>query len=504
MATLLERAENAEMRARIARARAEERAAAVRTATADAIIRSGPAAFAGSFGALGRDRFRAGPRPVGGSAFGHRDQRSREEMRRDCQEALRVNPVAQTIVDSLADLIVGDGPAVRVVCDDKAWREDAQAALDTWLDACDAGGLATLADLLETCVHACCTDGRVMLLMTDEGFVQTVEDERVVNPNGAADTIGMAAGVRMDSVGRVLHYSVADWDDRGAFVRRGNEREVRPEDALVVRSPLCRAPNVVAPEPALASVLPLLSQLWRAIGTTVRAYEVATLFGAIASSDNPNAEQEAIRDALAAGVGGASGPNPTDPDEVEMRSGQVWFRRNTGSVTQLRPEHPKTGIDQFAWMLVGMVAARLGLPLDETFFTFDRNWSASRSRLSIAWRKLGRWRRMATLVSATLAEYRLRWLIAREAIAKPGTAWGVTVRLAPMPHLDPEREVEVARKRREALFASQQEVMDDLGEGDFNETVRRIASEEQTLGSLGIVRPVPQGAAAPGETADED
>lgn len=476
-----------------------------REAAVDAALAGRAKALSGSFHNASRTRLRAGPPPRGGSAQAHRDKWSREKLRRECQSVYRNNPVAQAMVECACELLVGDGPQLAVLTADEGFNREAQAMFAAWAERCDASGRYGLADLMAHGVAGWHTEGRRLLVKVDAGaggVLQEIEDERVGNPEGRPDDETRKAGVEIDpATGRPRRYHIAEWRGDGS----ATDNVYRAVDARYVielASPRTMDPQVYAPEPALASVLTELELLDESIESTAIAYRIATLFGVVTSTDDPQAMQAS----LIAGMGGdgeyTTTPATGDPGEYELQPGLAWHMGANGKAWQVEPKHPTTGVDRYAWMMAQVVAARLGLPIDLTHFVMDGNFAATRSRLAMAWRRLSSSRRRLRWALAQISRWKMEeWITDGQLPEIDGWdrhEW----KLAPMPTLDLAAEIKTRRDAIDGGLMDFQTASDELGYGDWPATVRSLAEQHAMLADAGVPI-VRQGAPAgtqPGDT----
>lgn len=477
MATRANKLERAEREAKLAELRLRTRVDTLRYE-----------ALSTSFPNSTRPRIRPGPRPSGGSGQSHRDATSRGNLRKDCQDAYRNNPIAQAVVDRKVELVVGAGPVLQVQSEDDDFNAEAERLFGVWASACDITGQHTLTDLLEQAVAAWYTDGRHAWLKVrspeGDGVLQAIEDERLRNPAGKIDDERCAAGVEMDAVGRPLRYHVAEWSRQGTYPET-RTLAYEPVYVVYLKSPRCRTSNVVAPEPVLASVLDWLELIDETVESTVIAYRVATLLSLVRTSDNPQDAQAA----LLAGLSNDeynSGADSGDPSEIELQPGMMLDMKTGGTISQVVPQHPATHADKFAWMLVQLIAARAALPIDLTHFIMDRNWSGTRSRMAVAWRGVQAEQRGLCRALRDVSRWKVaEWI--NDGRLWPAAGWDRCAWVpAPMPMLDPAMELKTRREAIDARLMDYQQAMEETGGRDWYEMESRLAKQVARLRADGI------------------
>ena len=485
-------------RTRVQIAEDAKRLAELRRDAAVADLMAGRAkALSSSFTDAKRTRLQPGTRPASGSAQAHRDRWSREQHRRECQHLLRNNPVAIALVERVCDLVIGEGPQLACLSTDEAWNTEAQRLFAEWSDACDVTGRLSLADCLENALTACHTDGRVLWVKVDDGRggrIQEIEDERIGKPNAAADTERLKAGVGLDAAGRPETYWVTEWRADGA-----NTTTVpRPIDARFVIelcNPRVRAPGVYAPEPILAPVVHELELLDDSIESTAIAYRIATMLAMVIKTTNPGDTLAAF--AAASGGDGEYTTTPAsgDPSEFEWQPASTLHLSPGEDAGQITPAHPATGVDKYAWMMVQVVAARLGVPVDLTHFVMDGNYSATRARLAVAWRAQARTRRMVSRAFNRVARWKLtEWVDA--GVLPEVERWDrFECKMPPMLILDPKAEIETRLTAIDGLLMDYETASRELGLGDHAGTVRSLEEQTARIRKAGLERVRP-GAAA--------
>lgn len=489
MASRPTKLEIAERNAKVARLRFETRADEIRLK-----------ALAGSFPNARRSRTRVGSRPLSGSGQAHRDKASREALRRECQLLYRHNPIAQSLIDTQAELVIGDGPQLSVLTKDEAFNLEAQQRFAAWAQTADLTGLATLEDVLGQVLTAWHTDGRVMLLKVrggqeqNGGRLQVIEDERIINPSGTQDTETLIAGVELGPTGGIARVHVADWGPTGTYIKP-DPRPIAAGLFFYEPNPLVRVPGVLAPEATLQSVINELELIDDSVEATAIAYRIATFFGAIQYSEDPQAEQAALIQGLGTNDYN-SGAGSGDPSEMELQAGMLWHLKTGGKVEQIKPEHPVTHLDRYVWLVVQLVGARIGMPIDLSHFVNDASFSATRSRLAIGWRRLATVRRRMRRLLTGISRWKVaEWIASGELPEVEGWdrhEW----KMAPMPMLDPAVEIKTRREAIDAMLMDYQTASDELGLGDWKATVRTRADQEQLLRANGL-EVVRVGAAAP-------
>ncbi len=364
------------------------------------------ATYGQGYDAASRGRLEPGREPSGGSADRHLSTFDRAKMRRRCQQLLRNDFIAKNLVSGVEALVIGDGPRFRIGSADKRFNKAAQALLNAWARGpVDDRQSVDLAGLLGDCVAACCSDGRGCLLplktgRNDRAAVQFIEDERIVNPNGRGNDREHVNGITFDSRNRPRLVNIAEWEDGGWYPRVANTVARPVADVVLFNNPLTQAPNVTAAPPALHPIVHTLELVHDTSDSVSTSYYIATLFSIIRKVVEPDAYQAMLDDTITDERG----------ETQKVRDLMAGIEETMGaneSIEQVKPEHPTTQWQEFAWTQLQLVAASLGLPPEIAYYRFLKNFSASKGALALSHRRLAKWRTMVRTISLRLARWRL-------------------------------------------------------------------------------------------------
>lgn len=493
----------------------------------------------------------AGP-AAGGPAWAHADQVSIRTLRRDCQAVVRSNPIAGALVSMMQDLVVGTGPTLRAQSGDPDFNTKAETL---WWDffhgdgsvcGCrvDASGLGTGPTRLRQIVADCLTDGGALDIALEDGSFQPVETERLVSvPLKMLEALvvgapqpprmltpglmdqdwftadgGVIGGMVLGPKGNIEAYVVGEYSGMGGGVggvggaswgwtgALENPKLVDAGAVLYVPAAALSRTNLYRPEPVLAACLERLEQL-EGIASSVRgAFYIATLFGAIVTSETPGLDQMAAPGELVPrdSSDSASTISPNERQEI-LEPGMIKYMRKGEGVSQVKPEHPSTEYESYVMMELTQVAAHVGCPILLALGDpRQTNYSGYRAMLSIAHRKFRVWRfeletrwlnvMYGRFIRRMLAEGRLQAPRASAAAADGGGdqhqngammlnhAWT----WPPQPVLDPVAEIDAQSRAVAANLRTMQEAMAQMDGTDFDDELSAMARERRMMREAGL------------------
>lgn len=455
-----------------------------------------------------RTRLRPGPRPSGGSAAKHLSASTRSALTRDCQDLERNSTIGRIVIRRAQQLIVGDGPIVRSTAKDKVAAAAYDRFWNGWADAedpdlfghPDVRGVLSFHEMLAAMISAWCTDGDVLFLRTTGGSLQMIEAERIVTPLGrtssAATIEGITDGVEMDAVGAPVAYHIAEWDRYGVLDARKTQRR-DASNAWLAINPIGVRAGFVRGEPALQAALTTIERLDSYIEKVGVAAEIATLFGAVVTDENP-AE---LQDLFESGTDDQPATtNANAPREVQLDAGTIQYLGRSGKVTQIKPEFPTTSFREYVTHQVAIIGAELGIPLvAATYDSSQMSWSNIKAVLSLSSRSTEPAQARAARLVKWVRRWVLEWAIRHHGLPASDEFAECTVEFPRAPVVDFRSEVDGYKAAIDARLMTRDQAMQALGTGTFDRISEACAAEESRLSSLGI--PAIQ---SPGATSSAD
>lgn len=325
--------------------------------------------------------------------------------------------------------------------------------------------------------------------------LQIIEADRLCNPNYAADTDTLIAGVEKDADGATIRYHVANrhpgrrigtaprtWFTLPAYGTNGL-RQVR----LLRRAD---RPMQTRGVPDLAAVIEPFKQLGRYTDAELMAAVVSGMF-TVFVRDTSGAD--AVLDQFQ-GNDNASTSARTD-GAVELGNGAVIGLGPGQDVSFANPGRPASGFDPFVTAILRQIGVGLGLPYELLVKQFTTSYTAARAALLQAWALFHVERQwFAAHMCQPVYE---RWLyeaVLRGRIAAPGFVDGdPSIRAAwcnaewigtPPPILDEGKAVDAAIKRIDNHLSTRDAETLSLTGGDYNSDHRQRLNESRQESEL--------------------
>jgi capsid protein len=516
----------------IDRLRYRAEAASLRRSAAEADLAAtvaelaqGRAMALGDFTAAKRTRTRSGSRPRGGSADSHRDSRTLDVLRRDCQSLLRNNKLARSMVKRTCDFVVGSCVRLQAKSDDPAFN----AAVEKWLRAWwEEGGIGvtpgiehnahrradgrtagrTGTQLCRLAVRSAFRDGGVLALLTSAGQVQLVEYERLKTPARQTQNPAMVNGVEygQDGNGPVVAYHVAKWNRTGGMLGAYTEQNTQPVPAAYVlnlANPADDEVGVTIPEPGLAALVEDFELVRNYVKDTQLAARIATLFGLITKTQYPQDGGLMVPGTTATKTLGDG--STAEQREIEMQPGFVAHLKPGESIEQIDPKQPTTVFGDFVMTNLVLMGAEAGLPLVLWLMDLTKvNFASARCAVLLAYGTFAVWRRwLAERFIIPLVRWRVAMAIRRgeiEGVPAGAVPMGwdrFEVLFSPMPVLDPLMQYQAEAYAVEKGLRTFRDVVTQLTGGDFDEHLEQLAAERNRREELGILPVGTPGASDP-------
>jgi len=325
-------------------------------------------------------------------------------QRGQVRELVRTNPIAGGAIGTNVDRVVGTGVALVAQPERSvlgwtaeqalAWKSTVQMEFSLWADstACDWEGEQNFYDKQALTLRSALESGDCFTILPDGTptpsqpyslRLQTIEADRVGNPNNASNTATIAGGIDRSAAGGVKRYFVYDTHPGAIFTTEGKGRYTGTWMAGIGPSGRRRILHhfrQLRPEqprgiPYLAPVIAALKQLGRYTEAEIQAAVVSALFTVFVETEN----------ASAAPVFGMQESEVPADDELEMSPGTVLSLAKGEKVSFADPSRPNTSFDPFVQAIIQQIGVGLGVPYELLIKRFNASYSASKAALLDAW-----------------------------------------------------------------------------------------------------------------------
>lgn len=448
-----------------------------------------------SFTNTTRDRMRGGSRGALASRNAHRDSRSLENAIRDCQDKARNDLLARAMMSARADAIVGDDPIFQALSTDPAWNTEVEKRFQDWCDdQADLSGVLSFAEICSGIVNSWDENGGELVHKVVQGAgrtmrcrLQVIEILRLVNPGNRQDNRLLQGGVQIsERTGRAEGYFVGEWNDQGTSVKPATE----PMDASnfwLVNNPRGLKGGQHRAEPMLTAALDRLDKIDRSTEASWDAYELASMIALFIKKQSlagPSTADQLARAQVTAGLAASASEAK---DRGLWASGQVMEGLVGEEIQTINPAHPVTGFDTMLWTELQVIFAAMDMTPELVAMWFIKNYAASRSAISVAWRRVQKYQ--GYLVRKFMKPV-YRWWVANEILsgrinAVEGwrdCAWYLPV----MPVLDPKVEAEAEVLKLTNGLTLHEKSLRVLGSGRRDQFMPKWKTEHQENEDAGL------------------
>jgi lambda family phage portal protein len=448
----------------------------------------------------------------------------------------RNSGVARGGIQTIVDNVVGSGlrlsarPDYRMLGRTREWATDWAREVEArfhawyWSTACHAGDSLTGDQLTAQVFRSALTRGEAIALplwLPDRGAtatrLQTVEADRLSQPEGKAATVAFRGGIEFDAYGKPIAYhirkthpgdSALDLSTLPAWERI--PRETPFGRLRVIHIFDGERPGQSRGKPLLASVLPQFKNLDRYTQAELQAAVVNAL---VAMTITTPMDQESIIELF----------NRDTNAYLKAREDAAGLKLSSGGILPLfpgdkaegfMPARPATAFDAFVTNVYRLIAVGLDMPYELLLKDFSKtNYSSARAALLEAWRSFNRRRdwlgttwldRVYALWFEEVANagtidapgfYANRWAYLRCRWVGPGRGW-----------VDPLKEASAAEKRMAISVSTLEDECAEQGR-DWREVLEQLAIEKAERDRLGLTPPPPvivaPGGGDPAADADE-
>jgi len=432
----------------------------------------------------------------------------------------RNNGVANGIVRTLTDNVVGTGfrlvprPNYLALGKDKAWADDWSLKVSAlwwqWAEttACDAADTMTFDQITTQILTGQILNGSALALPLwlpdrNDGFatkLQTVEADRLSNPNGEPDSQRRRGGIEFDEYGAPVAYHVRKVHP-GDFLIAGvqNVTDMFTWETIPRRTPFGRARvlHVFDPQRSQQSRgKPLLSSVLSEFKNVDR-YTMAELQAAVVNAMIALVIQTPMDPEQVAHLFGNNMDKYLafrDEHHVRLQAGSA-ISLNPGDTAQsFLPQRPASGFGAFLENMHRIIGLPAGLPYELVMKDFSKtNYSSARASMLEAWRSFLRCRdwlgtqwcdpvydlwleemvNAGRIEAAGFYDKRAAWTRCRW--IGPGRGW-----------VDPVKEAQAAQIRMASFITTLEDECAETVGGDWREKLDQAAVEREYKVAKGL------------------
>jgi lambda family phage portal protein len=453
-------------------------------------------------------------------------------IRSRSRDLARNHGVAEGALQTLVDNVVGSGLRLKSRPNRKslgwseeyaeAWSNQVEALWSEWAEStsCDAARSLNFTGLTVQAFRSCFINGEALALplwrprrgTSTSTCLQMVEPDRLMNPNGQTDHVGLRGGIEVDAFGAPLAYWIAkthpgdryqvgafssDCERIPAFTAWGRRRVIHVHDRE--RAGQSRG------KPHLASVL----RQFRVLGEYTNAELKAAVVNAmVAIVTKSSMGQEQLVELLSSNPEALKayqeGLSKRGRGSIDFNAGMIVPLALGEDFASFTPARPVDSFEPFTLTLFRHIAAGLNIPYELLMKDFSKtNYSSARAALLEGWRFFrGRRKWLTAYWAQPVFELWFEEMVETGQIEAPGflakrasycrAKWIGDGR----GWIDPLKEASAAEKRIQIGLTTLEDEVAEQG-GDWEEVLEQRAREERRARSLGLTLPWMTGAPRP-------
>lgn len=217
---------------------------------------------------------------------------------------------------------------------------------------------------------------------------QSVESDRVCNPNNKPDSESMSGGFELDEHGAAVSVHILQTSPSKRFLRSKATWQEVPlfgengrRNVLIHSNHNMRASQTRG-IPDLAPVIEVIKQAGRYIDAELMASVISSKFTVFIKSDRDGGGADPY--SPGGGVGGGAAADDDEDEEardLRLGDGLVYELDEGESIETANPGRPNAAFDPFVTALWRMIGGAIGVPFEVLIKHFTASYSASRAAL---------------------------------------------------------------------------------------------------------------------------
>lgn len=451
-----------------------------------------------------------------------------DDIRSRSRDAVRNQPIAGGIVNTTIMNTVGVGLSMQShidrellgLTDDEAdaWQKHTERRWKLWANSkdCDIERKLNFNAHTQLTLRSRCVNGEALTLLPIVPLknlpnplrLQSIESDRLSNPNNVPDTQGFIGGIEKDQWGAPVKYWIQRghpgnvaypdsgrclWDAYEAF----NKKTGLPN---VIHYFRMERPGQTRGIPMLAGVLEQLIDVQRMSKAELKRAVVSALFTVfVKSAGNPLGNMPFPVQNYGAGMSSTTGINESaaTTGNIKLGYGSVIGLDQGQDIVTADPNLPNANFDPFWQSCVRQIGLQIGIPYEVVIKHYTSSYSASKAALEDAYSFFITMR--SELIENHCNPIYNVWLaqeVAQGTIYAPGffsndmirAAWSGNEWIGPSKMIiDPVKEVAAAKARAELAITTLSQETASITGGDWDVNIIRRGKEEKLRRLAGLI-----------------
>lgn len=433
-------------------------------------------------------------------------------LRERCRDLYIGSPLSSGALKTLRSNIVGTGIRPKAKLDAEylgisqeaaeRWEKEAEREFELFAKNCDVRRKMDFYELQALAILSACMSGEVfatlpMVRRKNDVYalkINLIEADRVCNPYNVTESLRLRAGIEDDTYGCPVAYHIAkvhpkdrlrgvvEWEKVPAFGAKSGRRNV----LHVMES---ERPGQRRGVPLLSPVIDELKQITRFSQAEIDSAVMSALLSVVITSERPE-------DALAESIPGELQVDRTDPNSLELGTGNFIGLKDGEKIQVVNTGHPNTNFDAFVMATFRQIGTGLDIPMEVLMKNFTASYSASRAALLEFWKSI-KMRRgwFVAQFCQPIYEELIAEAVARGRLKAPGFFTDPALRAMwcaaewygmAQGQIDPKKEAEAASIRIRENISTRAKEAAEISGGDFEYIVKQRSKEERMIREGGI------------------
>ncbi len=421
--------------------------------------------------------------PYGNSGVRTLSPHRRREMVRRGRNIEENSLLGASMAETAADNIIGDGMVVQAGTKDAGWNRQAERLWkDEFNEQADVRGLKSFDELQRLYYLRSLYDGDIAVSLLRNGQLQTIESDLITSPfGGVGDIDNIIEGVELSPSGRPRNFHVLTKQPGPRGFAQGIKTTPLPARNVVwyFRNDRLNVESIRG-VPVMAQMAWLLEQVDGTVESVTVAHRIAASFGIIWHKERPGTSYGNLPTTATNADGNAQ-------KKITIEPGMQAFMGTNEKIEQIKPEHPRTGFEEFMTYLVRMAGVKLGLPLELALKDFSKtNYSSARASMEQAYRRFRiEQKRFARVVLSRIYRWRVSKWMNEGRLRRRDDAFQHRWFGQQWPYLDPQKEAVGALVAMDAGFTTLTAELLKRGQ-DLDEWIATRSTEIQKMNDAGI------------------